>query len=132
MCIFGMLSSPLFLCDDYRVLLVIFWDSLFTTTYDLIASPFIELGLWLSAVSIQVQSIVCTVAFCILLTLLLMLLDIVFYQKKDWILVSSAKVCNRGQALDLYLWIVSSIHCHMLRPSTKLLSVSRLILVFYP
>ena len=76
-------------------------------------------------------SIVCTVAFCTLLTLLLMLLDIVFYQNKLKIgFLYLLLKCNRGQAL--YLWIVSSVHCHVLRPSTKLLRVSRLILVFYP
>ena len=51
-------------------------------------------------------------------------------QKRDWILVPSAEVCTRGQAL--YLINCSFSFCHMLRPSTKLLSVSRLIRVSYP
>ena len=57
------------------------------------------------------------------------------HYQEDWIchlaIVPCAEVCTREQAR--YSWIVPSV-CAIwaLRPFTKLLSVSRLILVFYP
>ena len=132
MCIFGMLSSPLSLCDGYHVppWLWFLW--------------ILHLLLWshcipLCRIGFVAYSCICPSTihrlYCDVLCSFLRCLWCCFYStlystKKDWILASSAEVCTRGQAL--YLTNCSFSFCHMLRPSTKLLSVSRLIRVSYP
>ena len=100
-----------FSCDDCRVLLVmVFVDSLFTNMI-LLHPPFVEFGVWLTAVSIQVRSVVCTVAFCTLLTLLLMLLDIVFYQKRIGFLYLLLKCVPAGRLSIFGLFLQSIAIC---------------------